>query len=228
MKASYYLKENAYLANYFLTKLNIKKINSKWHIPKLPFEKLKHFLSSDTIFTHYEKHHKGYLDKLNNIITQNPNLVDFDFFQLMFLNKKFQVYNNACQVWNHCFYWKCLTDKFKKIPRILMLHFQANFINDQNFKDIFIQKSQANFGSGWTWYVYDIKKHKFRIINTQNADTPLLKNQIPIFVVDVWEHAYYLDYKNERIKYLEKLWTHVNWSFVSANINMIEQNILKT
>ncbi|MDD5548996.1 MAG: superoxide dismutase, partial [Sulfurovaceae bacterium] len=126
------------------------------------------------------------------------------------------LFNNAAQVYNHTFYWNCLTPNETKISDSLKNNIEKEFGSIDNFKKEFIASATSLFGSGWTWLV---KKDdgSLAIINTSNADTPILHKLKPLMVCDVWEHAYYLDYQNARAKYLECFWAVINWEFVSQN-----------
>jgi Fe-Mn family superoxide dismutase len=128
------------------------------------------------------------------------------------------IFNNASQVWNHTFYWNCLIPNSKKSPSWKIAELiNKNFWNFEKFREEFTNKAIWNFGSGWTWLVQK-ENSSLEIVNTSNANTPLTTKDIPLFVIDIWEHAYYIDVKNIRAKYIENLWNLVNWEFVEKNL----------
>lgn len=182
---------------------------------KLPYSKsaLEPYISQETLEYHYGKHHQGYVNKLNNIITDTA-LANQSLEELM-LTETGGVFNNAAQVWNHDFYWQCLTPKSKQKPNGKLLKaIKQSFGSFEKFKTEFNKKALANFGSGWTWLVKN-PDGSLAIVNTGNAENPITKNKKPLLTCDVWEHAYYIDYRNARAKYLNSFWNLVNWEFVS-------------
>lgn len=189
-----------------------------FELEKLPFEKnsLEPFISEETIDFHYLKHHKWYVDKLNTLIKwteyENMNLVD------IIKNSKWAIFNNAAQVWNHTFYWNCLTWNWQNTPdwNILAL-IKESFWNFESFKKQFSESAINNFWSAWTWLVLN-SDWKLEIINTSNADTPIKDDKNIVLVIDIWEHAYYIDRRNDRASYVEKFWNIVNWDFVNSQI----------
>ena len=176
----------------------------------LPFEASKNaIISEETCKFHYGKHHQGYVIKLNNLINdsefKNANLFDI-------INKaKGALFNQAAQVYNHDFYWDCIAEKSKMSDE-----FKSAL--DENFDDFrskFLAAATGLYGSGWCWLVYNLTNNKLEIVQTSNAETPFIDNKVPLLVVDVWEHAYYLDFQNARAEYLEKFYENINWKFVS-------------
>ena len=123
------------------------------------------------------------------------------------------IFNNAAQIWNHSFYWQCLTPKATPMPEVLKQALTQIFGSVDQFKTSFIEKAMGNFGSGWTWLVKNTAG-SLEIVNTSNANNPLTDNKTPLLTCDVWEHAYYIDYRNARAKYLENFWELINWNFV--------------
>lgn len=183
---------------------------------QLPYEKngLEPFISEETLNYHYGKHHQKYVDTLNTLIKDT----EFEDKSLTDIIKKAEgpIFNNAAQVFNHNFYWLGLT-KGSTTPSVeLEGLIDKSFGSIDNLKEEFLTKAAGNFGSGWTWLVY--KDGKLEIMNTSNADTPLKHGVIPLLTCDVWEHAYYIDYRNARPDYLNKYWEIVNWYFVSRNL----------
>lgn len=187
-------------------------------LPPLPFDKnaLEPVISAETIDYHYGKHHQTYVTKLNGLIPGT----EFEDLSLEDIIKKADggVFNNAAQIWNHTFYWNCL-----RAPAAdnapdgdLAKAIDDAFGGFDSFKEQFGTQAANNFGSGWTWLV---KKPdgSVGIVNTSNAATPLTTKDVPLLTVDVWEHAYYIDYRNARPDYVSALWQLTNWDFVAKN-----------
>lgn len=186
-------------------------------LPPLPYEMnaLEPHISKETLEYHYGKHHQAYVNNLNNLIAGT----EFESASLEDIVRKSSggVFNNAAQVWNHTFYWNCLSPNGGGQPEgALADAINAKWGSYDAFKEEFNKQAAANFGSGWTWLV---KKGdgSVDIVNTSNAGTPLTTTDIPLMTCDVWEHAYYVDYRNARPKYLENFWNLVNWKFVAEN-----------
>jgi len=186
-------------------------------LPELPYamDALEPHISRETLEYHYGKHHQAYVTNLNNL-TKGTEFESADLEEVV---KKSSggVFNNAAQVWNHTFYWNCMAPDAGGEPSGAL----AQAINDKwgsfdEFKTAFNASAAGNFGSGWTWLV---KKSDgtLDIVNTSNAETPLTTDDVPLMTCDVWEHAYYIDYRNARPKYLETFWNLVNWKFVEEN-----------
>jgi Fe-Mn family superoxide dismutase len=188
-------------------------------LPALPFDKaaLAPHMSAETLEFHYGKHHKGYVDKLNSLIAGT----EYENRPLEEIIRKSEgpVFNNAAQVWNHTFFWHCLSPSGGGIATGPVAGaIERSFGNFEKFKETFTQSAVNNFGSGWTWLVQK-RDNSVAIVNTGNAQTPLTDvNAKPLLTVDVWEHAYYIDYRNQRPKYLEAFWNIVNWNFVNGNL----------
>jgi Fe-Mn family superoxide dismutase len=188
-------------------------------LPELPFEQnaLEPDISSETIEYHYGKHHAAYVKKLNDLIPTTR-------FENMSLEEIIKtatgsIFNNAAQIWNHTFYWQCLTPGDKSEPTgSLLKAIKSSFGSYEEFKTKFSEQAVSNFGSGWTWLTKD-KDGKLEIINTSNAGTPLTEDKTPLLTCDVWEHAYYIDYRNARAKYVDSFWNLVNWDFVEQNFS---------
>lgn len=187
------------------------------HLPELPFGKndLVPIISAETIEYHHEKHHAGYVNNLNNLI-KNTEFEDMEL-ESVIKGSTGAIFNNAAQVYNHTFYWNCLTPKTTALSNQLLQEINSAFNSFENFKSDFIKSAVSNFGSGWTWLVKD-SDGSIKIINTQNANTPITTQQKPLLVMDVWEHAYYIDYRNARQKYLDEIFKIINWEFVSSNM----------
>lgn len=191
-----------------------------FELPELPYEKnaLEPHISAETLEYHYGKHHKTYVDKLNGMVDgtdmANKSLED------VVKAASGGVFNNAAQVWNHTFYWNCLSPNGGGAPDgALAAKIGEAFGSFDRFKDEFTNSAIGNFGSGWTWLVQK-QDGSVAIVNTDDAETPLTDDSVtPLLTVDVWEHAYYIDYRNARPKYLEAFWALVNWDFVAGNMS---------
>lgn len=177
---------------------------------ELPFDPAKNaVVSKETCEFHYGKHHQTYVNNLNNL-TKEGEFSGKSLFELVTKSSK-GVFNNAAQVYNHDFYWDCIAKK-SDMSSELKEALEKNF---KNFKEEFLNASTTLFGSGWCWLVYNPKDKKLEIVQTSNANTPVTEGKVPLLVVDVWEHAYYIDVKNARAKYLDKFYENINWEFVS-------------
>ncbi|PZM84914.1 superoxide dismutase [Fe] [Candidatus Gracilibacteria bacterium] len=184
----------------------------------LPYEKnaLEPYISEETMSFHYDKHLQAYFDKLNLLIKDT----DFEGKDLEFIvkNSSGGIFNNAGQAWNHEFFWKCMTPNPSKIPNGEISELiNKDFGSFENFKEKFIESGLNNFGSGWTWLVLD-NSGKLEILNYSNAGNPLDTNKKILLGVDVWEHAYYIDRRNDRKSYLNNFFEVINWDFVNENL----------
>ena len=187
-------------------------------LPALPYalDALTPHISKETLEYHYGKHHNTYVVNLNKLI------LDTEFAAMsledIILKAKGPVFNNAAQVWNHTFYWHCLSPNGGGEPTGKLLDkINASFGSYAAFKEQFTQASIATFGSGWGWLVQDEEGH-LKIISTSNAGTPMTDGLTALLTCDVWEHAYYIDYRNMRPDYLNAFWNLVNWEFVANNL----------
>ncbi|NQV41562.1 MAG: superoxide dismutase [Fe] [Candidatus Marinimicrobia bacterium] len=187
----------------------------KHELPALPFaqDSLAPVISSETLDYHYGKHHNAYVTNLNNLVPgtefENSSLEE------IIMKASGGVFNNAAQVWNHTFYWNCLSPNGGGAPSgDLGAAIDAAFGSFDNFKAEFSKAAATNFGSGWTWLVKNADG-SLAIASTSNAGTPMTSGQTALLTVDVWEHAYYVDYRNARPKYLEEIWKLFNWDFVA-------------
>ncbi|XLZ72562.1 superoxide dismutase [Fe] [Massilia sp. SR12] len=183
-------------------------------LPPLPYamDALQPHISKETLEFHYGKHHQAYVTNLNNLIKGT----EFENLSLEEIVKKSSggVFNNAAQVWNHTFYWNCMAPNAGGAPTGAVADaINAKFGSFDNFKAEFTKSCVGNFGSGWTWLVKKADG-SVEIVNTSNAATPLTGADKPLLTCDVWEHAYYVDYRNARPKYVETFWNLVNWNFV--------------
>jgi Fe-Mn family superoxide dismutase len=183
-------------------------------LPKLPFapDALQPVISKETIEYHYGKHHKAYVDNLNKLIPGT----EFENMKLdeIVLKSSGGVFNNAGQIWNHNFYWQCLTPDSSKEPEGKLADaIKKKFGSFDDFKKQFSETAVKTFGSGWGWLVKNADG-SVELLSTSNAGTPMTQGKQALLTCDVWEHAYYIDYRNERPKYVEKFWDLVNWEFV--------------
>ncbi|SDK69974.1 superoxide dismutase [Fe] [Microbulbifer yueqingensis] len=189
-------------------------------LPELPYAKdaLEPHISQETLEYHYGKHHQTYVDKLNGLLEGTPD-ADKSLEEVI-KSSSGGLFNNAAQVWNHTFYWNCLSPNGGGEPSGAVAEaINKAFGSFDKFKEEFTNSAVNNFGSGWTWLV---KKGdgSVAIVNTSNAGTPLTEaDQTPLLTCDVWEHAYYIDYRNARPKYMEGFWKLVNWEFVNKNFS---------
>ena len=196
-------------------------------LPELPYamDSLEPHISTDTMELHYGTHHRGYVDKLNKLI-KGTHFEDMPLEQVIVSAREsaeIDILNNAAQAWNHAFFWQSLspTGQSEPVGRIRDL-IEDEFGDIDEFKEKFRAAATTQFGSGWTWLVLDAGK--LRIMSTTNADSPIGTHMTPLLTLDVWEHAYYLDYQNERAKYvdafLDKL---IDWRFALDNVQVGEK-----
>ena len=192
-------------------------------LPSLPYAEnaLEPVISAKTISFHYGKHHKGYVDTLNKLVA-GTEFADMPLEKIITVTAgnadKTAIFNNASQAWNHTFYWNSLKPNGGgEAPAALKAKIEASFGSVDACKKQLADAATTQFASGWAWLVLD--GDKLKVIKTGNADSPLTKGMKPLLTIDVWEHAYYLDYQNRRVDYvnavLDKL---INWSFAAENL----------
>ena len=189
----------------------------KHELPALPYEKnaLEPFISAETIDYHYGKHHQTYVTNLNNLIAGT----EFENLSLEDIVRKSSggIFNNAAQVWNHTFYWNGMKPNGGGKPTgALAEAIDKAFGSFDTFKEEFSKCAVTTFGSGWAWLVKNADG-SLALVSTSNAGCPLTAGQKPLLTIDVWEHAYYIVYRNARPKYVEDYFNVVNWDFVAAN-----------
>ncbi len=189
-----------------------------FELPALPYGKndLEPHISAETLDYHYGKHHNTYVVNLNNLVKGT----EFEGKTLEEIVKTSNggIFNNAAQVWNHTFYWNCLAPNGGGEPTGAVADALTKaFGSVAAFKEQLTDSAIKNFGSGWTWLVKKADG-KLAIVNTSNAANPMTDGDKPLLTVDVWEHAYYIDYRNARPKYLENFWALVNWEFLAKNL----------
>ena len=186
-------------------------------LPPLPYamDALQPHMSKETLEYHYGKHHQAYVTNLNNLIKGT----EFENMSLEEIIKKSSggVFNNSAQVWNHTFFWNCLTPGGSAPTGKVADAINAKWGSFDAFKEAFTKSAIGNFGSGWTWLVSKADG-SVDIVNTSNAATPLTTGDKPLLTCDVWEHAYYIDYRNARPKFLENFWSLANWEFANQNL----------
>ena len=187
-------------------------------LPELPYPKtaLSPHISGETLDFHYGKHHQAYVNKLNTLLEKESALQKASLPELI-KEAKGPLFNNASQIWNHTFYWHSLTPKQAEPETSLKATLEKQFGSVEQFKTDFTQQALGLFGSGWTWLV-KTAAGDLKIINTFNAGNPLTDNHVPLITCDVWEHAYYIDYRNARPKYLDSFWNLINWDFLNRNL----------
>ena len=188
-----------------------------FELPALPYAKdaLAPTISAETLDFHYSKHHQAYVTNLNNLIPGT----EFEGKSLEDIIKTSSggIYNNAAQIWNHTFYWNCLSPNGGGEPTGALADAINNaFGSFAAFKEKFSASAAGNFGSAWTWLVKN-EAGDVEIVNMGAAGTPLTEGKTPLLTIDVWEHAYYIDYRNARPKYIEQFWNIVNWEFAAKN-----------
>lgn len=187
-------------------------------LPTLPYTRdaLQPHISAETLDYHYGKHHQAYVTKLNTLIkgTKFENMPLEDIIK----GAEGPIFNNAAQTWNHTFFWSCMSPKGGHVPGGKI----GELINKKwgaydKFKEDFSKHAVDNFGSGWTWLVQN-GKGEVEIFNTSNADTPMKHDLTALMTLDVWEHAYYIDYRNARPDFVQAFWKIVNWDFANQNL----------
>lgn len=192
-----------------------------FQLPKLPYDltALAPTISKETLEFHYGKHHKTYIDNMNKLLEDSP--LKGSSLEEIVRKSSGGMFNNAAQAWNHTFYWFNFSPEGGAPSAALDNALKAAFGSREKFFEQFVAQGLANFGSGWTWLVKD-SGGKLSIVNTSNAETPITKGLIPLLVADVWEHAYYIDYRNVRKGHLEALAKILNWKFASERFDSNE------
>jgi Fe-Mn family superoxide dismutase len=190
-------------------------------LPKLPYSTsaLEPFLSSETLMYHYGKHHKAYVDNTNSLMSGTQ--FEKSSLEEIVLSSSGSLFSNASQAWNHTFYWNCMrrpaeAGSFFEPTLEVMTGVEKAFGSLTQFKEFFIEAAISVLGSGWVWLVADHNR-KLQLLSLPNADSPLKLGLMPILVCDVWEHSYYIDYRNNRRKYVEGFLEAIDWSFVHEN-----------
>ena len=185
-------------------------------LPPLPYARdaLEPYMSGETLDYHYGKHHKGYVDKLNSLIS-GTEFGDASLEELV-AESAGEIFNNAAQVWNHTFFWNCLSPRRQSPGKEVSKALEA-LGGLESLQTQFDKAASGLFGSGWTWLVKDARG-SLKIMTTSNANTPVREGHVALLTCDLWEHAYYIDHRNDRAAYLKSFWPLVNWEFVAANL----------
>ena len=185
-------------------------------LPPLPYaeDALAPVISAETIRLHHGKHHKKYVDTMNQLLEKEP--VKASTLEEVVRQAKGKLFNNAGQVWNHNFYWQSLTPKRARPAGALLHRLEKDFGSYEKFADAFGQAAIGQFGSGWAWLVE--KDGKLQVMATPNAESPMAHGIKCLLTVDVWEHAYYVDYRNERERYVSAVMDRLNWEFAEKNL----------
>jgi len=196
------------------------KITQK--LPELPFDKnaLDPIITEETFDYHYGKHHAAYVNNLSELIKDTPLVKQSvpEIIQHAYAENNAGLFNNAAQHWNHSFFWHCLSPNGGSAPHGKIAELiDRDFGSFENFKNHFSEIAIKLFGAGWAWLALNAKG-KLAIIPMKDAYTPLTENKKPILTLDVWEHAYYIDYRNARPKFVEGFWELVNWEFANQNL----------
>ncbi|WP_298442167.1 superoxide dismutase [Fe] [uncultured Ferrimonas sp.] len=188
-----------------------------FQLPALPYAKdaLEPHISAETLDFHHGKHHNTYVVKLNGLIEGTD--LESKTLEEIIKTSEGGVFNNAAQIWNHTFYWHCLAPQAGGAATgAIAAAIDASFGSFDEFKAQFTNSAINNFGSSWTWLVKKADG-SLAIVNTSNAATPISGDDVPLLTVDLWEHAYYIDFRNARPNYMEAFWNLVNWEFVNQN-----------
>jgi len=191
-------------------------------LPELPYNKsaFTPFITEEGFDYHHGKHHQSYVDKLNGIV-QDTELSELDLFELIkhgYNTDNMALFNNAAQHYNHWFYWHCMSPNGGGRPqgRVADL-IKRDFGSFDQFKDLFSDAAAKLFGSGWAWLVLN-ENGRLSIDPMKDAHTPVAEGKCPLLTLDVWEHAYYIDHRNQRPKFIEGFWDIINWDFVDLNL----------
>lgn len=198
-------------------------------LPQLPYQldALEPYISEKTLSYHYGKHHKAYVDNLNELLRQDQAVkYSGKNIEEIIVDSEGKIFNNAAQAYNHTFYWHCMrpvskgennepSDKLKKV-------LEDSFGGVDEFIAKFTEVAKTHFGSGWAWLLKK-KDGSIEIAGMHDANTPLVEGDTPLLALDVWEHAYYLDYQNARPDYIEAFWRVVNWDFIEEGLNSSSQ-----
>jgi Fe-Mn family superoxide dismutase len=192
-------------------------------LPELPYDKsaFGDLISAETFDYHHGKHHKAYVDKTNTLLADNAALSGASLIAVIAAAKaqnKKGLFNNAAQIWNHSFYWKCLSPERQAPSGKLKAMIDAGFGNHAGMLAQFKEEATGHFASGWAWLILD--GETLKITSLHDADTPVVHDMKPLLTIDVWEHAYYVDYRNARPNYVDALLNNaVNWEFVAENLD---------
>ncbi|MGQ0572395.1 MAG: superoxide dismutase [Armatimonadota bacterium] len=189
-------------------------------LPGLPYPRhaLEPWISRDTLLYHHDRHHRAYVSSLNQLIVGSP--LKGAPLETVVKKADGKLFNSAAQAWNHTFYWHCLSPDKTSVRGPLKDALERHFGSVSGFLEAFRSSAMAQFGSGWTWLVADAAG-ALTIENTGNADTPLRRDKVPLVVCDIWEHAYYIDYRNERARYVDAFLGLINWTHAEEHFAAI-------
>lgn len=177
---------------------------------------ISHVLSAKAVEIHYDKHHKGYYNNLVKLV-KDTKLETQPLTTIIKQAKNPTLFNNAAQVFNHDFFWQSISPEPQDVPDNLMQTIVSTYNTFDHFKEMFLDKAAKHFGSGWIWLVR--AEDEIELWTTHDADTPVTKEHVtPLLTVDLWEHAYYVDFLNDRKEYLNKVFTSLNWNFANTNL----------
>lgn len=200
-----------------------------YQLPELPYglDALEPHISRETMDYHYGKHHRAYVSKLNELI-RNTDLEHLPLEVIIratapLTGRPSPIFNNAAQAWNHAFYWQCLTPRACTPGVAAAQAINAQFGSVEDFRHQFTRVALSTFGSGWAWLIGN-NNGKLELVSTSNAETPLTRDRIPLLTCDLWEHAYYIDYRNARAEYMTAFWKVLNWDFLETNIRQFQQS----
>lgn len=189
-----------------------------FQLPELPYplDGLEPHISKETLEYHYGKHHRAYVNKLNELVP-NTEFANLSLEDIIRKAPAGPIFNNAAQVWNHTFYWHCMKPKGGGKPSGKLAEaIDKTFGSCDKFQQQLTEAGLTQFGSGWAWLV-KTSDGKLEVVKTSNAGNPLTDKKTPLLTCDVWEHAYYIDTRNDRGKYISNFWQLVNWDFVAKN-----------
>jgi Fe-Mn family superoxide dismutase len=185
-------------------------------LPPLPYaeDALEPVISAETLRLHHDKHHKKYVDTANELLAKDP--IQAASLEEVVRASRGKLFNNAAQAWNHDFYWQSLSPKRQRPSGALRARLEKDFGNYDRFAEAFAAAALGQFGSGWAWLVD--KDGRLQVMATSNAETPMAQGIKCLLTVDVWEHAYYVDYRNERERYVSAVMDRLNWEFAQSNL----------
>lgn len=192
--------------------------------PPYKLDALEPYMTRETLEMHWGKHHRNYVDGLNKQLSDNKSLYGYTLDELVKVTYNFgnplPEFNNAAQVWNHEFFWESMQPDGGKIPgEGVIQQIEKDFGSFTDFREKFVEAALSQFGSGWVWLVLKTTEKRLEIVKTSNAINPLISGDIPIISLDVWEHAYYIDYKNDKAKYVDVFLNHlVSWNAATARM----------
>ena len=198
------------------TSVAAKARHSHFPLPPLPYaeDALAPVISAETLKLHHGKHHKKYVDTMNQLLEKDP--VEAATLEEVVRAAKGKLFNNAAQAWNHHFYWHSLSPKRQRPSGALLHRLEKDFGSYEHFADAFGAAAIGQFGSGWAWLVE--RDGKLQVVATSNAETPMAQRIKCLLTVDVWEHAYYVDYHNERERYVSAILERLSWEFAEKNL----------